>query len=534
MANTINFGNGQWATKENSILAYNDENANFKPLPFVTSRASTATTVNKSGLLETVASGVPRVDYLDNSKGSYLLEPSSTNLITQSEAFGNSYWSKSGASIEGDASTAGVDILSGWDFTSGWLTSSATVLDLNSFSTSAPTGYLYRNDLIEIGKTYQIRLAGTVSGTSSVRVLSNTSTLYVPSQTGTFDVTYQFTVSSDNFLLIRGDISNGTFDITALELKEIQGFSAPSVDSPLGAFKLVEDSSTGSHRVYSANVSVTDTLNYTYSCYVKASGRNNIQFYGGARCDISATFDLTTLTTTGGGVIDALTNGWYRLSATGLATGTGATNILTNLLNSSNLQTYTGDGASGIYIFGSQLEQQSYATSYIPTSGSQISRLSESAHLGDLNAKGLINDSAIVLYIENDIQSNTVSSYKDIIALYNNNFNAGFRLETRTDNRVYIQQSGLVTSGENFNTFSLGNNSVNLKKIAVCLTKTQFKVFADGVQVGATLNGAYVLNFDNIGFKINNQTVEAVINSKDLRIYNTSLSDSELQTLTTI
>ena len=81
MANTIKFGNGQWATKEDSILAYNDENANFKPLPFVTSRASTATRVNKAGLLETVASGVPRVDYLDNSKGSYLIEGNSTNLF---------------------------------------------------------------------------------------------------------------------------------------------------------------------------------------------------------------------------------------------------------------------------------------------------------------------------------------------------------------------------------------------------------------------------------------------------------------------
>ena len=109
MANSMKFGNGQWATKKDSILAYNDENANFKPLPFVTSRASTATRVNKAGLLETVASGVPRVDYLDNSKGSYLIEGNSTNLITESEAFGKSYWTKSGASIEGDASTAGVE-----------------------------------------------------------------------------------------------------------------------------------------------------------------------------------------------------------------------------------------------------------------------------------------------------------------------------------------------------------------------------------------------------------------------------------------
>ena len=81
MANTIKFGNGQWATKKSSILAFNDENANFKPLPFVASRASTATRINKEGLIETVGVDVPRVDYLNNPKGAYLLEPQSTNLV---------------------------------------------------------------------------------------------------------------------------------------------------------------------------------------------------------------------------------------------------------------------------------------------------------------------------------------------------------------------------------------------------------------------------------------------------------------------
>jgi len=109
MANTLKFGNENWATKKDSILAYNDENANFKPLPFVTSRASTATRVNKLGLIETVASGIPRVDYLGNTKGAYLLEPQSTNLIAQSEAFTNRYWTKSGVSIVGGFASPSAD-----------------------------------------------------------------------------------------------------------------------------------------------------------------------------------------------------------------------------------------------------------------------------------------------------------------------------------------------------------------------------------------------------------------------------------------
>ena len=36
MAHKLKFGNGKWATKKGSTLAYNDENNNFKPLPFTT------------------------------------------------------------------------------------------------------------------------------------------------------------------------------------------------------------------------------------------------------------------------------------------------------------------------------------------------------------------------------------------------------------------------------------------------------------------------------------------------------------------
>lgn len=89
MANTFKFGNGNWAVKDGYALAYNDENNNFKPLPFDFTRASSATRVNKQGLIETVPSGKPRIDFLNNTSGHLLLEPSRTNLINYSEAISN-------------------------------------------------------------------------------------------------------------------------------------------------------------------------------------------------------------------------------------------------------------------------------------------------------------------------------------------------------------------------------------------------------------------------------------------------------------
>ena len=77
----LKFGNGTWATKKGSTLAYNDENDRYKPLPFTTTRNSIATRVNKEGLIEVVGNDVPRIDYTDSADGVLLLENSATCLL---------------------------------------------------------------------------------------------------------------------------------------------------------------------------------------------------------------------------------------------------------------------------------------------------------------------------------------------------------------------------------------------------------------------------------------------------------------------
>ena len=92
MANTLNLGDGNWATKKDSLLGYNSENNNFKPLPFDFTRSSLATRINKNGLIETVGGEIPRIDFSNNTKGALLLEPTRSNLILTSASgtYGNS------------------------------------------------------------------------------------------------------------------------------------------------------------------------------------------------------------------------------------------------------------------------------------------------------------------------------------------------------------------------------------------------------------------------------------------------------------
>ena len=137
MAQTYKFGNGTWANKEGSTLAYNDEGNNYKPLPFSFERDSIATRVNKEGLIEVVGKDQPRIDYTDSAEGVLLLEPQSTNLITYSEDF--SQW------IKKSQGTGSIPILTTNNSVSPNGNNNGTRLQcsLNGGNTSSDRSYIY-------------------------------------------------------------------------------------------------------------------------------------------------------------------------------------------------------------------------------------------------------------------------------------------------------------------------------------------------------------------------------------------------------
>jgi hypothetical protein len=158
--------------------------------------------------------------------------------------------------------------------------------------------------------------------------------------------------------------------------KTNSSISANSTTSPNGtvtADTLVEDSSSATHPVLQS-FNVTAGVTYTLSCYVKAAGRNFTQllFIGGFASNITAIFSLTdgSVGTTGGAPVTTAVNagnGWYRVSITATATTTTATSVQLRPAITSSSANYLGDGTSGIYLWGAQLEQASSVGEYIPT-----------------------------------------------------------------------------------------------------------------------------------------------------------------------
>ena len=544
MANTLKFGNGEWYGKKDTILAYNDENSNYKPLPFDFSRASSATVINKDGLIETVDSGQPRIDYKDDSKGALKLEPSRTNLITYSEDFPRNYWTKSGASIQGDPSTAGSE-----EVTNGSFDTDSDWAKLNGSTISGGIATVVAGGNIEAGsgswslnqsvfqqnKTYQVTFkARQVSGRGKFQAGRDYYFFIDKVITSSF-VEYSFTINSESInwnsnLTFGGRTSGDVFEIDNVSVKEVQGFTSP--DGTTNAYKLVEGTNNGGHTAYKLNASISSGINYTYSVFVKGTERVLQMVLSSGFSSNFCNFDLSDGTIgSNNGLVDSnitsFSNGWYRCDITALSSGTSANLelILAESKSSSRYTTYQGNGTSSIYIYGAQFEAGSYSTSLINTQGSAVTRLADVCN--NSGNDQVINSTEGVLYLEMSALGND-GTFR-YISLINDASNFVQIYYKDDSNRI----SAIVKSSGSTQFFANHNlsDATNFIKVAIKYKQNDFALWVDGVEVatdtsGNTPSDLSELDFDFLGGN------KFSGNVRDVKVYNTALTDSELQALT--
>ena len=162
-------------------------------------------------------------------------------------------------------------------------------------------------------------------------------------------------------------------------------------DGTLTADKLVEDTTNNSHFT-SQTLNLTAGTTYALSVFAKAAERPRVQLQTANVANwaqsVAATFDLVSGTVVGGnGVITHVGNGWYRctiIATFGGANAAGGLNVITTPSDTTN-QVYQGDGTSGLYIWGAQLEGGSFPTSYIPTTTAQVTRAADVCSVNNLS-----------------------------------------------------------------------------------------------------------------------------------------------------
>lgn len=377
---------------------------------FTHTRATSATRVNKDGLIESVASGVPRLDYplLDGvvqDCPALLLEPSRGNAITYSEDFSDSSWNKNNVSITSD-------------------------------SIVSPDG------------SVNASLMTITGGSSDQRVDKNVA------YTGQ-NVFSVFAKANDSkWLSLRvGSVANKWFDL--------------------------ENGVLGSS-------TITTNLDGSF-----------MEYYG---------------------------NGWYRCGIIFTNTST----LSTRIYPAENDTDITHTSGS-VYIWGAQAEAGSYATSYIPTSGSAVTRNADVCNGAGTSAE--FNDSEGVLFLETAILSD--DGTEKTINLYNSS-NAGNRLSInyRVDvGRIQMFLNYTGATATNISIYDIDKEQI--AKLAFKYKNNDMAIWYNGFELVTDVLGttSTSIGFDTIEFERSGGSY-FYGNTKQLMTFNEALTDSELEQVT--
>ena len=333
--------------------------------------------------------------------------------------------------------------------------------------------------------------------------------------------------SATNLVTYSEDFSNSSWD------KLNTTVSSNAITSPRGdlsVYKLVEDSSNNLHFTR-FTVSYDGSSTYSVSVFAKKGGRNvlKIDTSSSSVVSVGAFFNLENGTV---GTIEAGTakiedygNGWYRCTVIGVSSTASSAPMQFFLSQDDETQTYLGDGTSGIYLWGAQIEANSFSTSYIKTTSEAVTRAAETCN-GSGDA-ATFNDSEGVLMAE-------------ISALANDGTNRQISINNNgTSNRVYLEYSsvnnrirGIVeNSGGNQAILSAIVNDVkNYTKVAIKYKQNDFSLFINGFEVDTELNGGVLVGLSELSFDRGDGLSDFYGKTKQIQYFDTT--DIDLEQLT--
>jgi len=194
-----------------------------------------------------------------------------------------------------------------------------------------------------------------------------------------------------------------------------------SIQSPDGsqtAEKLVETAAAGVHRIEQIKTLVTGTT-YTLSAFFKAAERDRLllRTYDGSQ-NISTAFssDGTTTNIENSPILSSnedFGNGWRRCSITyQLVSGTTGY-VRIGPIDAGSSASYQGVNGNGIYLWGAQVEAGSFPTSYIPTSGSTVTRAADVTSITGSNFSSWYNQSEGTVFTEADGEGSRIVGLND-------------------------------------------------------------------------------------------------------------------------
>ena len=297
------------------------------------------------------------------------------------------------------------------------------------------------------------------------------------------------------------------------------GTSGSTIDnttniSPSGDANATQLTSTGAGKLQSGGLGLTQNTDYVLSFYAKNVDatlvNSRVLGLGGSGGTNLTSVDYTS---------QLSTTEWTRITHT-FNTGTNTTIYvyLSSALNSGGT----------IQLWGAQLEEGSYATSYIPTSGSTVTRNQDIFTRDGIGS--LINSTEGVLFVEMAALQTTNTNTEYLVmsdGSYANN-SIMFQLRSGANQLAVWGYSGGVYQIAEIITLT---DITDFNKIAIKWKVNDFEVFINGSSVYSLGTYTAPTGLDRIEFSRNGSSL-FFGKVKQLQVYTTALSDDQIRQIT--
>ena len=333
----------------------------------------------------------------------------------------------------------------------------------------------------------------------------------------------------------------------------ISGFWAAYDSTRTSSFSTAPNGATASTKLTRTSLTSTSRLETvvamtggyatetnTASIYVKNIDSTHFLFrmemvsYSGSYVDASFDFATKQLTLQSsfayileGLKVDELANGWFRLSMTYQNTTYNQDRFQIAPSNSANRNSVTAN--TSVEIWGGQFELLEAVSGYIATASNPVTRFTEIANNAGDNT--VFNSSEGVLFAEMSALANdglvksiaiTDGTVNNIIVIRFNTYGGNNAIDG-----IYVNSGTLTT------TAVLYPNTTNFTKIALSYKQGALKLYVNGtLEQTQNLNVNNAINWNTLQFNIGNGTQPFYGKLKDLRVYKTALTDTELVELT--
>lgn len=310
-------------------------------------------------------------------------------------------------------------------------------------------------------------------------------------------------------------------------------------DGTLTGDKVFEDSTASNTHWIGGNFTAT-VAPYTLTAYLKAGERNWAALHLYNASSYYAYFNLSTgvigtVTSGATGTITSVGNGWYRCSITVTLRAEDCFPSVF-LASADNTVSYTGNGYSGIYIWGAQLEAGAFPTSYIKTEGSSVTRNADATNMTGANFSSWYRADSSTFYY--DFADGNVSAHSGTAPF---------------DTLVGAVTDGNRSGSQNSLVFSIGwkvRTKITTPEITLAIVSgsggtttisstLKIATFLDQTAMGGSGNGGAVVttSFTNPpSYPPNRFYLNGQLNGhiRKIAYYPARLSDAELQALTTV